>query len=227
MIRSLSHTARGIWYNPHITTLNNSTQIIMHTYNAQTFDLPDLPGLSEKQITAHIGLYEGYVKHINHLREQIHDLSAQDAEKYAYSIMELRRRLGFEFNGMRMHEYYFSQFEGGTQEINQDSVLAKACTEKYGSFENYIEHFKTVGMSRGIGWTILYADPKAHTLHTAWVTDHELGQLGGLPVILAMDMWEHAFMVDYLPSEKKQYIDAFLANTNWSAAEERFSKAIA
>ena len=191
-------------------------------YEATTFDLPDLKGLSEKQVTAHLGLYEGYVKNINHLREQVHDLEALDKEKYAYAIAELRRRLGFEFNGMRMHEYYFSQLEGAPADIDQSSGLCNALCEKYTSFEGFIEHFKTVGMSRGIGWSILYADPKANTVHTAWVSDHELGQLGGLPVILAMDMWEHAFMVDYLPSEKKQYVEAFLGNVNWGVATKRF-----
>ncbi len=193
----------------------------MHTYTAQTFNLPELPGLSEKQITAHLGLYQGYVKHVNVLREQIAELTALDAEKYAYAIMETRRRLGFEFNGMRMHEYYFEQFEG-ERGGNPESALAKAIAEKYGSGEEFLKHFTQVGMSRGIGWSVLYADSKANTLHTAWVSDHELGQLGGLPVILAMDMWEHAFMVDYLPAEKKSYIEAFLKNVNWTIVERRF-----
>lgn len=196
----------------------------MHTYTPQTFNLPELPGLSEKQIKAHIGLYEGYVKHINVLREQIAELTALDKEKYAYAIMETRRRLGFEFNGMRMHEYYFTQLEGSAEALTSDSSLAQALNEKYGSFENFITHFTSVGMSRGIGWSVLYADPKANTIHTTWVSDHELGQLGGLPVILAMDMWEHAFMVDYLPAEKKNYIEAFLKNLNWSVVEKRFSE---
>ncbi len=195
----------------------------MHTYTAQTFNLGTLEGLSEKQIKAHIGLYEGYVKHINVLREQIAELTALDKEKYAYAIMETRRRLGFEFNGMRMHEYYFTQLEGGAQALNGESALAKAVSEKYGSVGEFIQHFTSVGMSRGIGWSVLYADPVANTLHTAWVADHELGQLGGLPVILAMDMWEHAFMVDYLPAEKKNYVEAFLKNVNWSVIEKRFA----
>ncbi len=197
----------------------------MHTYTPRTFTLPELPGLSEKQIKAHLGLYEGYVKHINVLREQIAELTALDKDKYAYAITETRRRLGFEFNGMRMHEYYFTQFEGSTQALNADSALGKAVSEKYGSVDAFIAHFTAVGMSRGIGWSVLYADPSANTLHTAWVADHELGQLGGLPVILAMDMWEHAFMVDYLPAEKKNYVEAFLKNVNWSVVEKRFDEA--
>lgn len=194
----------------------------MHTYTAQKFDLPALEGLSEKQITAHLGLYEGYVKHVNMLREQIAELTALDKEKYSYAIMETRRRLGFEFNGMRMHEYYFTQFEGGAVPLTKDSKFAHAVSEKYGSIDGFIEHFKTVGMSRGIGWSVLYQDPQGGTVHTAWVADHELGQLGGLPVILAMDMWEHAFMVDYLPAEKKNYVEAFLKNVNWGIVEKRF-----
>jgi len=194
----------------------------MHLYTPQTFNLPELSGLSEKQIKVHIGLYEGYVKHINLLREQIKDLETLDKEKYAYAITETRRRLGFEFNGMRMHEYYFTQLEGGAQDINTGSGLADAVGEKYGSVEKFIAHFTAVGMSRGIGWSILYYDPIGKTPHVAWVTDHELGQLGGLPILLAMDMWEHAFMIDYVPSEKKNYIEAFLKNLNWSVVEKRF-----
>ena len=199
----------------------------MHTYTPQLFSLPELTGLSQKQITAHLGLYEGYVKHVNILRAQIQDLTETDAEKYAYAIMEVRRRLGFEFNGMRMHEYYFLQFEGGAQPLDTESPLAQAVTEKYGSVDAFITHFTQVGMMRGIGWSVLYADPLHNTLHTAWVADHELGQLGGLPIILAMDMWEHAFMVDYLPAEKKQYIEAFLANVHWALPERRFAATLA
>ena len=194
----------------------------MHTYTSQTFSLGELAGLSEKQIKAHLGLYEGYVKHINVLREQIHNLEATDPEKFAYAITETRRRLGFEFNGMRMHEYYFTQLEGSAQTLSAESSLGKAVSEKYGSVENFITHFTQVGMSRGIGWSVLYADRDHNTVHTAWVGDHELGQLSGLPIIFAMDMWEHAYMVDYLPAEKKNYVEAFLKNVNWGVAEKRF-----
>jgi superoxide dismutase, Fe-Mn family len=194
----------------------------MHTYTPKTFALGTLEGLSEKQIKVHIALYEGYVKHTNVLRDQIAELTALDKDKYAFAIMETRRRLGFEFNGMRMHEYYFTQFEGGAQALSADSNLTKAVTEKYGSVEAFVAHFTQVGMSRGIGWTVLYQDKEADTVHVSWVTDHELGQLGGLNIILAMDMWEHAFMVDYVPAEKKNYIEAFLKNVNWSVVEKRF-----
>jgi len=194
------------------------------TYTAKKFALPELKGLSPKQIEVHLALYEGYVKHVNLIMEKIAQYTEQDATGNAYAIAELRRRLGFEFDGMRMHEYYFEQFEG-EKGGSPDSALAKAAAEKYGSGENFIAHIKDVAGARGIGWVVVYADPRGNTLHTAFVNDHELGQLAGLPVILALDLWEHAYMVDYVPAEKKTYVEAFLDNVNWSVVEARFDEA--
>lgn len=199
------------------------------TYTPKTFDLPALDGLSEKQIKVHLGLYEGYVKHVNLIMETLKGYAgygdkASEGDKLA--IAELRRRFAFEFDGMRMHEHYFEQLEGGATAIPADGVLAKAAEAKYGSTDGLVAHIKEVAGSRGIGWVVVYADPRADTIHTVFVSDHELGQLAGLPILLALDLWEHAFMVDYLPAEKKSYIDAFLNNLNWSVVEARFEKAV-
>jgi Fe-Mn family superoxide dismutase len=147
---------------------------------------------------------------------------ASEGDKLA--IAELRRRFPFEFDGMRMHEYYFEQFEG-EKGGSPESGLAKAAAEKYGSGEDFIKHIKEVAGSRGIGWVVVYKDPRANTIHTVFVNDHELGQLAGLPILLALDLWEHAYMVDRVPAEKKDYVDAFLANLNWSVVEKRFDEA--
>ncbi|MEK7627826.1 MAG: Fe-Mn family superoxide dismutase [Patescibacteria group bacterium] len=195
----------------------------MHTYEAIPFAIPALDGISQKQIDVHLGLYQGYVKHINILREQISDLTKQDAEKYAFAIESCRRRLGFEFNGMRMHEFYFPQFEGAATPEPRESTLGIALTEKYGSWDAFIAHFKKVGMSRGSGWCTLAWDEKGKTPHIWWTVDHELGTLADVKVLLAMDMWEHAYMVDHVPAEKAKHIDAFLKNLNWKKIEERFS----
>ena len=194
------------------------------TYTARTFNLPELKGLSPEQIAVHLALYEGYVKHTNLIMEKIAQYKEADPEGNAYAIAELRRRLGFEFDGMRMHEYYFEQFEG-QKSGDPESALAKATAEKYGSGDNFIAHIKEVAGTRGIGWVVVYADPRADTIHTAFVNDHEIGQLAGLPVLLAVDLWEHAYMVDYKPKEKMTYVDAFLSNVNWTVVEERFAKA--
>ena len=192
-------------------------------YKVQEFNIPEVKGLSEKQLEVHLGLYAGYVKHANLARELIADLGKD--EKNAYAVTELRRRYSFEFDGMRMHENYFEQLEGGANEIDGSGKLAQFVSQKYGDWNGFIDHFKAVAGSRGIGWVVLYADDKVGTPHITWVGDHELGTLSGLPILYAMDMWEHAFMVDYLPSEKAQYVQAFLDNTNWEVVEKRLTKA--
>jgi Fe-Mn family superoxide dismutase len=192
------------------------------TYTARTFDLPELKGLSKKQIEVHLALYQGYVKNTNLLMSTIAAYEKTDDEGGKFAIAEMRRRLGFEFDGMRMHEYYFEQFEG-EKGGDPKSALALAAAEKYGNGENFISHIKEVAGTRGIGWTVVYYDPRGKTVHTAWVDDHQLGQLAGLPIILALDMWEHAYMVDYVPADKKSYVEAFLDNVNWTVIEGRFA----
>ncbi len=195
------------------------------TYSAKTFNLPVLGGISDKQIKVHLALYEGYVKHVNLIMEKLAAVRAGQLELDPYMVAELRRRFAFEFDGMRMHEYYFTQFEGGAAPLSADSALGKAVTEKYGG-QDIITHIKEVAGSRGIGWVVVYGDPVLQTLHTVFVSDHEVGQLAGLPIILALDLWEHAFMVDYVPAEKKNYVDAFFTNFNWSVVEKRFEEAM-
>ncbi|MDO8492873.1 MAG: Fe-Mn family superoxide dismutase [bacterium] len=192
-------------------------------YEARKFNIPELKGISQKQVEIHLKLYEGYVKFTNTLRDTLAELR-KDSEKNAYALGEVMRRFGFEFNGMRMHEYYFEQFEGGAKEMNQNSDICKKLCEKYGDWEGFINHFKSVGLMRGIGWTILAYDPVGKTPHVYWVNDHELGQLAGLPILLAMDMWEHAYMVDYVPAEKVKYVEAFFSNVNWSILDKRFGE---
>ncbi|MSU74297.1 superoxide dismutase [Candidatus Kaiserbacteria bacterium] len=198
------------------------------TYIAKTFNLPVLEGISEKQIKVHLALYEGYVKHVNLMTETLKGYAAygdKATEGDKYAIAELRRRFAFEFDGMRMHEYYFAQLEKGGSELGAGSALANAVKEKYG--EKGLEaHIREVAGSRGIGWVVVYTDPVGKTIHTVFVADHEVGQLAGLPVLLALDLWEHAYMVDYVPAEKKNYIDAFFLSLNWSVIEKRFDATI-
>jgi Fe-Mn family superoxide dismutase len=195
----------------------------MHIYEAKTFTIPPLDGISQKQIDVHLGLYQGYVKHINLLRDQIAELTKADPEKYAFAIESVRRRMGFEFNGMRMHEFYFPQFEGGPSPEPRDSELARALTEKYGTWDDFITHLKKVALSRGSGWCTLAWDQAGKTPHIWWTVDHELGMLADVEVLLALDLWEHAYMVDYVPAEKAKHIDALLKNLNWKVVEERFN----
>jgi Fe-Mn family superoxide dismutase len=193
----------------------------METFKAKTFEIPKLIGISEKNIEEHLKLYKGYVNNTNLIFNKISELKS-DLEKNAYVLGELQRRLGFEFDGMRNHEYFFTSLEGGTKPISESSSLYSAIKKEWGSFENFLAHFKFVATTRGIGWTILYHDKITDKLIITFVEEHHLGQLTGLSPILCLDMWEHSYVADYQPSGKKQYIEDFFANLNWEKIEENF-----
>ncbi|PIQ91372.1 MAG: superoxide dismutase [Parcubacteria group bacterium CG11_big_fil_rev_8_21_14_0_20_39_22] len=196
----------------------------MKKFEEIKFSIPELKGISQKTNEEHLKLYSGYVKHANLILEHIDDLS-EDTEKNTYEIAELQRRFGFEFDGMRNHEYYFHGFEGGSKEIDDDSELKKAIEEEWGSFEDWINRFKSIAKTRGVGWAILYYDPHSKRLLNAWIDEQHLGHLTGLSPILALDMWEHSFVADYQPSGKGKYIDDFFENLNWSVIERNYTDA--
>ena len=143
------------------------------TYSPKTFNLPALEGISEKQIKVHLALYEGYVKHVNLIGEKLAAVRTSALEMDPYIAAELRRRFAFEFNGARLHEFYFSQFEGGAKATDAGGALATAAGAKYG-YQGLEAHIREVAGTRGIGWVITYADPTRKTLITSFVTDHEV-----------------------------------------------------
>jgi superoxide dismutase, Fe-Mn family len=194
------------------------------TYNIyieQKFTIPELKGISAKTIEEHLKLYAGYVKHTNLILQKIDELSKtpEDVTANIYTIGELKRRLGFEFGGMRNHEYYFEQFEGGFKDIDTESTLYKKILETWGSYDVWLNEFKTLAMTRGIGWAFLYLDEKSDNLINTWVGEQHEGHLTGLKPILTLDMWEHSYMLDVVPSEKKKYVEAFFENVNWGVVE--------
>lgn len=193
----------------------------MANYTEQKFNIPELKGISAKTTETHLKLYAGYVKHTNLILDQITELS-KDEVKNAFLLGELQRRFGFEFDGMRNHEYFFKQFEGGSVAPAADSKLKQAIEKEWGSFKTWLARFKAVSMTRGIGWAILYHDPVADKLVNTWVDEQHLGQLTSLHFILGLDMWEHSYLMDYAPADKKNYVDAFFDNLNWSVVEKRF-----
>jgi Fe-Mn family superoxide dismutase len=195
----------------------------MQRFTPHTFTIGDLDGISSKTIEEHIKLYQGYVKHANLILDHIDELS-QDSEKYAYELGELQRRFGFEFDGMRNHEYYFHALEGGAQALSEESTLRAKIQKDFGSFDGWMIRFKAIAMTRGIGWAMLYYDSHTDTLLNAWVDEQHLGHLTGLTPIIALDMWEHSYLMDYVPSEKKNYIEAFFKNLNWNTIEKNFTK---
>jgi Fe-Mn family superoxide dismutase len=192
-------------------------------YEAKKFDLPKLEGISEKSVEEHLGLYQGYVKNFNAISSALEEF-VKDSEKNAQALSELTRRRSFEFGGMRLHELYFAQWEGGAKEPDMGGALAKALEKDSASIELAIKQIKSVGLMRGPGWSILYFDPEAQKFLIGFSGEQHQGHFVTLPVILALDVWEHAFLLDYGAQGKGKYIDAFFKNLNWGVIEKRFAK---
>jgi Fe-Mn family superoxide dismutase len=193
-------------------------------YKVKTFSIPDLIGISSKNIEEHLKLYEGYVKHTNLILQKITEIDYD--ESHLYEVAELQRRFSFEFDGMKNHELFFSSFEGGFQNLKDESSLKQAIIKEWGTFENWLKSFKILAKTRGVGWAILYYDKSADKLLNAWIDEQHLGHLMGAKPILALDMWEHSFVSDYFPSGKAQYIEDFFANLNWTVIEGSYNQAI-
>ncbi|MES2223384.1 MAG: Fe-Mn family superoxide dismutase [Patescibacteria group bacterium] len=192
-------------------------------FQAKQFTIPEIQGISSKTIEEHLKLYAGYVKHANLIQEKLSEYKV-DVEKNAYVIGELNRRFAFEFDGMRNHEYYFEQLEGGHKD-SMESELTKKMIEDFGSVDNWLTEFKTLCMTRGIGWAVLWYDKVSNKLINAWVDEQHLGQLNGLTFIYGVDMWEHSYLMDYTPADKKKYVEAYLMATNQEVSAKRFDEA--
>jgi len=193
-------------------------------YKAQTFNIPALDGISAKSVEEHIGLYNGYVKNFNAMTASAMELM-HDSEKNALAITELWRRRSFEFGGMRLHELYFTQFEGGAKATDPSSVFAKQIAQEFpmngeGQPQQLL---KNIGGTRGPGWAILYWDPIGKCFQSGFSGEQHMGHFVTLPVVLALDVWEHAFILDYGAQGKGKYIDAFFKNLNWAVVEKRFA----
>lgn len=188
--------------------------------NKKQFNLPPIKGISPEQIEVHIKLYEGYVAQVNKIYEEIEKLKKENRD--ALSIVDIRRRLGFEISGMKHHELYFGVLLGGVQKI-QEGNLQNAINRSFGTFSKFIDEIKQIAKTtRGIGWIVASYDKELEQIHLVWVADHEIGNLT-LPSILVVDMWEHAYMVDYKPSQKLDYVSAYLEAINWSVVENSFN----
>ena len=189
-------------------------------YTEKKFEIPQLDGISAKSVEEHLGLYAGYVKNFNAIAGKLAEY-AKDTEANAQALSELIRRKSFEFDGMRLHEYYFEQFEGGAKELDKNSALAQMFEKEYRGY--FKEYFKAIGMMRGPGWAVLYWDPVGKEFQAGFVGEQHQGHFVTLPVVLALDVWEHAYLLDYGAAGKAKYIDAFFKNINWSAIEQRFA----
>lgn len=190
-------------------------------YTEKSFKLKGLVGIPDEQIEYHLKLYSGYVANVNKLRERIRENLGKPAAAEPEHA-EMVRRLGWEINGMRLHEYYFENLTASGRKLDSGSALGKALEKEFGGYDNWLSEFNKVAAMRGVGWAILYKDPLTGNLSNHWISSHEEGHPAGFTPLLVMDIWEHAFTVYLKPTERGKYIEHFFANIDWDVVAKRF-----
>lgn len=188
-------------------------------YQAKDYSkLIGIEGFSEPLLKNHFTLYQGYVTNTNKVIEILEHM-LKDKKAGTPEFAELKRRFGWEFNGMRLHEYYFENL-GGKGSLDHYGTLGKQISCDFGSYEAWETDFKATGMMRGIGWVILYEDNVNGKLYNVWINEHDLAHPAGCNPVLIMDVFEHAFMLDY-GLKRADYIGAFFQNIDWAVIESR------
>jgi Fe-Mn family superoxide dismutase len=182
------------------------------------YGLIGMEGFSEALLKNHFTLYQGYVTNTNKVMEAL-DQMLKDGKTATAEFAELKRRLGWEFNGMRLHEYYFENL-GGKGGFSREGKLARKLASDFGSFDAWEKDFRATGAMRGIGWTVLYQDSSNGKLLNFWINEHDVSHPAGCNPVLIMDVFEHAFMLDY-GLKRADYIEAFFKNVDAKAVEAR------
>ena len=199
-----------------LQTLCANDVVLPQAYSVKDYThLIEMNGFNENLIRMHLKLYEGYVKNASELLNLI-----RSANPKSYEYGALKRRFGWEFDGMRLHELYFDNL-GGSGKANLKSPLCLALMRQFGSFEDWKRDFVATGMIRGIGWSVLYLDLIDGKLINTWINEHDVGHLvRGIPLII-MDVFEHAYMPEF-GLDKMAYIEVFFKNLNWEVIETRY-----
>jgi len=203
-----------------VTTAGLHAEAAPQAYAAKNYShLLGMAGFSDTALTTHFKLYQGYVTNANLLLKTVQQLAA-DGQDRSPQYAELKRRIGWEFDGMRLHELYFENL-GGKEPLDPKSPLYARIVQDFGSYDSWKADFIATGAMRGIGWAILYLDPASGRLINSWINEHDVGHLAGGQPILIMDVFEHAYMIDYL-TDRAKYIDAFFKNIGWAAVLQRY-----
>jgi len=189
-------------------------------YEPKNFEhLLGTKGFSNELLKNHFKLYEGYVTNFNKLNDILVE-KEKTGEWETPEFAELNRRLGWEWNGMRLHELYFGNMKKNAEPIASNSAVCHEIEKEWGSFEMWRKDFTSMGAMRGIGWVVLYQDKQAGRLFNVWINEHDLGHLAGAVPLLVVDVFEHAFILDH-GLNRGGYIKAFMEAIDWNEVERR------
>jgi superoxide dismutase, Fe-Mn family len=188
------------------------------TYEVRNFDLSGVQGLSKKAIDLHLGLYKTYVEQLNKLLEQSPERSAGTSP---LALDGYNRRFAFEFNGVALHELFFEQLVGKHRQARSDSDFVDALHENYGDFAGWRASVEALVKTRGVGWVLTLRERGQDRLHNCWIDLHQLNLPANCDIVFALDLWEHAYMIDFSPAQRADYVKIILDNVDWTVVEQR------
>lgn len=206
-----------------LTSIVNATeQTSQPTYEAKNFDslIGNVKGLDDALIQMHLKLYQGYVNNSNALLKRLQELTAAGQTR-APEFGAVKRLLGWEFDGMLLHELYFDNLSGNGKSLDSNDPLSIKIQQDFGSYDAWKADFVSTGSMRGIGWVVTYVEPKSGKLMNVWINEHDVGHLAGGKPIIIMDVFEHAYITQF-GLDRAKYIEVFFNNLNWDIASKRF-----
>ena len=190
------------------------------TYSEQANEhILDLPGFSRELMETHLELYRGYVDAAQHLRNVLDSKELGPA-----AAAEVRRRFAWEFNGMRLHEIYFDQLRRDGKKLDDLPDLKAAIASDFGSFDAWMDEVREMANTRGIGWVALVQDMETDRLMNVWFDEHDTGILAGCRIVLLIDLFEHAYLVDF-GLDRDAYLDALMDCIDFERVAQRLSNA--
>ncbi len=194
-------------------------------YKTTNFEyLLGIKGLSDQLLNNHFALYQGYVSSLNKMEEFLF-ARLKDGNTASPEYMEVKRRISWEFNGMALHEYYFENIKKNESALDPESKLSDKIIEDHGSYDMWKKSFKAAASMRGVGWVISCYEPRGNRIYNTWINEHDTGHLCGATPLLVLDVFEHAFMLDY-GIKRADYIEAFFKMIDWDIVAKRFDSAI-
>lgn len=184
----------------------------------KTFNFKSIKGISLNQLEQHYKLYEGYVTNVNKIwsgiREQ-RDFEGTNATFSPYRSLLVAQ--SFALDGVKLHELYFENMNGEVKGIS--SGVYEAIVESFGSYNFFEELFKNAGLAVR-GWVVLAYEPIDKRLHVYGLDSHDCGPIWNAYPLLVLDVYEHAYMIDF-GIDRKKYIEVFMNNIDWRVVNDR------
>ena len=191
-------------------------------FEIRSFNLRDVQGLSQGALNLHVELYHGYVEQVNTLLEVLQPTESTSRAAPSLTREAAVRRFPFEYNGMVLHELFFEQLSGTNgRSPHERGPLGQAVGNAFGGFDGWRKDFEKLAATRGVGWVASVREKTGGTLYNTWIDEHQWGMTAGTDIIFVLDVWEHAYLLDFAPKQRAEYTQAVFDNVDWSVVESR------